>query len=546
MSIECRGVYAVPGSDGRLTVWSSTQVPFLVKGALCAATGWAEDRVRVRSPEVGGGFGPKAVVYVEELVVPYLADRLGRAVTWIEDRYENLVSAAQARDNVHRTRLTVDADGRILAWEDDYVVDLGANNLWMVGVVANTALHSLGAYRIPAIRISGTGVFSNKTPTSQYRGAGRPEATFALERSLDRAARRLGVGPAKLRELNILGRDDLPHAQQLPYRDGVPIVYDGADYAQVLQDALALVPESEVAALKAAAPAHVRVGFGVCTYVEATARGPAEPETARVRLGADGRFDVWVGTGPSGQAHATVFAQVAADTLGVELDRVSVHTGDTDGVPQGLGSFASRSAVIAGSAIRLACTDLIEQAAALAAPPVAWGEIAARAGAPLETTRTFAPRTVTWTMGAHVAVVGVDVGTGGVEVLRYGVAHEAGPSLNPRVVDGQVRGAVAQGIGGALLEHVDHDAAGQPLSATLADYLVPEPTGVPPIRLAHREVHSESNPLGIRGVGESGIIGGGAVIAGAIEDALAEFDVAVDRTPITAEYLLAALPEDAR
>jgi carbon-monoxide dehydrogenase large subunit len=540
MSIECRGVQAYPADDGRLAVWSSTQVPFIVRRALCAATGWDEAYVRVRSPEVGGGFGPKAVVYVEEIVVPYLAHALQRPVAWIEDRYENLTSAAQARDNVHHTRLTLDSDGHILAWEDDYRVDLGAYNLWMVGVVANTALHALGAYRIPAVRISGTGVFSNKTPTSQYRGAGRPEATFALERSLDAAARRLSIGGSKLRDINILGPDDLPYAQGMPYRDGVPIVYDGQNYRRVLHEALALVGDEEVAELKRSAGPDTRIGFGACTYVEATARGPFEPETARIVLEPGGGFEVSVGTGPSGQAHDTVFAQVAADTLGVGPQDVRVRTGDTDGVGQGLGSFASRSAVIAGSAVRLAAEDLVAQAGSRD-----WAEVAAsRHGLPpLEATRSFAPETVTWTMGAHAAVVAVDTGTGAVEVLRYAVAHEAGPALNPRIVDGQVRGGVAQGIGGALLEHVDHAPDGQPLSATLADYRIPETTDIPAVRLGHIEVPSTRNPLGIRGVGESGVIAGSAVLASAVDDALAEHDVHVTRTPMTADYVLSLIPE---
>jgi aerobic carbon-monoxide dehydrogenase large subunit len=560
LSLECRGVLAYP-EDGRLSVWSSTQVPFILRQLLCAATGWDASEVRVRTPEVGGGFGPKASVYAEEVVVPWLARELDRAVVWIEDRYENLTTATQARDNLHRTRLTVDRGGRIVAWEDDYLVDIGVHNFWMVGVVANTAMHLLGAYRIPAVRIRGRGVFSNKTPTAQYRGAGRPEAAFALERSIDAAAARLGTTPAKLRQLNILGPDDLPYAQGVPYRDGVDVVYDGVDYGRVLTAAMDLVPEREVAELTRAAAPHERVGFGVGVYMEATARGPAEPETARVRLGDDGTLHVATGTGPSGQAHRTVFAQIAADAAAVDLARVSVVTGDTDLVPQGLGSFASRGAVVAGSAVR----NATEQAVAagcralrdllgteVAAAPggfvsaegrhVSWAELAAllrEAGrSTVDETHTFAPPTVTWTMGVHATAVVVDVETGAVEVVRYGVAHETGPALNPRVVDGQLRGGVAQGIGGALLERVAHDAAGQPQSVTLADYLVPESTDVPPIRLTHLDAPSRLNPLGVKGVGESGIIASGAAIAAAVDDALEEFGVHVARTPMTGDYLL--------
>lgn len=557
LSMEGRGVLAYP-EDGRIQVWSSSQVPFIVRQLLCAATGWDTERVRVRTPEVGGGFGPKASVYAEEIVVPWLADRLGEAVQWVEDRYENLTTASQARDNLHRTRLVLDRGGHIVSWEDDYLVDLGVHNFWMVGVVGNTAMHLMGAYRIPNMRVTGRGVFSNKTPTSQYRGAGRPEACFALERSLDRAAGELGIHPAKLRAVNILGAAELPYPQGIPYRDGVEITYDGEDYARVLATALELIPESTVAELRGRAAPQERVGFGVGVYMEATARGPAEPETARARLLADGSVEIATGTGPSGQAHKTVFAQVAADVLPVGYDRVRVITGDTDTVSQGLGSFASRSAVVAGSAVRIAAQELgalvgetvrrrTGEAAVLGDEGIrvgdggrllSWAEVAALAGEELAVTHSFAPPTVTWTMGVHTVVVSVDVETGQVRVLRYGVAHETGPSLNPRVVDGQIRGGVAQGIGGALLEHIDHDSSGQPLSATLADYLVPEATDVPFIALAHQEVPSQLNPLGIRGVGESGIIASGAAIAGAVDDALAEFGVHVDRTPMTPEYLL--------
>lgn len=565
LSIECRGVFATP-EDGRMSVWSSTQVPFILHQLLCAATGWDPADVRVRAPEVGGGFGPKASVYAEEVVVPWLARELGRPVVWLEDRYENLTSATQARDNLHRSRLTVDRGGRIVCWEDDFLVDLGVHNFWMVGVVANTVMHLLGAYRIPSARIRGRGVFSNKTPSAQYRGAGRPEASFALERSLDLAAARLGITPQKIRQVNVLGEDDLPYPQGVPYRDGVAIVYDGHDYSRVLDAGISLISEEELARLKSAAAPHERVGFGVGLYVEATARGPAEPETARVRLNLDGTLAVATGTGPSGQAHRTVFAQVAAEAAGVELDQIVVVVADTDAVPQGLGSFASRSAVVAGSAVlvaveqavaagREALAELLDADQVEAAPGgflmvdtgrrVGWAELArilAAAGRPLiDETTTFAPPTVTWTMGAHAAAVVVDTETGAVTVTRYGVAHETGPSLNPRIVDGQLRGGVAQGIGGALLERVDHDASAQPLSATLADYLVPEATDVPEIRLAHLDVPSRLNPLGIRGVGESGVIASGSAIAAAVDDALAEYGVHVARHPMTSDYLLSMI-----
>jgi aerobic carbon-monoxide dehydrogenase large subunit len=571
VSIECRGALARPGQDGRLEVWSSTQAPFVVRQAICAATGWDATDVRVRSPDVGGGFGPKVAPAGEDVVVAYLARRLGRAVAWIEDRYENLIAAPQARDQEHHTKLTVALDGRIVSWEDDFLVDVGISNPWMVGVVANTALHLLGPYRIPHARITGTAAFTNKAPTSQYRGAGRPEAAFALERSLDDAARRLGISEWKIREQNILGPEDLPYPQDVPYRDGVDIVYDGRDYRRVLDAARDLIPEAEIAELKADS-GQDRTGVGVAAYIEATARGPQEPETARITLEPDGCLLVRTGTGPSGQSHETVFAQVAADAAKRAMPDIHVITGDTGEVPQGLGSFASRSAVIAGSAVHDATSQLVELAGSAVARAlgishashreggfhapgrglVTWQELATwfGPGGPLagqarpEAVATFAPATVTWTMGVHVAVVRVDPATGSARVVRYGVAHEAGPPLNPRVVDGQVKGGAAQGIGGALLEEVRYDDAGQPLSATLADYLIPTSTDIPVIRLAHTEVPSELNPLGIRGVGESGTIGGYAAVAAAVDDALGMSASRVQRVPMDAAYLASLIPDD--
>lgn len=563
--IECRGVLAEP-VDGGVEVWTSSQVPYLVRRAICGATGWGEDQVRVRAPDVGGGFGPKANVYGEEVVVPVVARRLGRPVQWIEDRYEHLISAAQSRDQVHRTRLVVDQEGRIVDFEDDFTVDLGAHNLWMTGVVANTAIHLLGAYRIPNCRIRGRGVYTNKTPTSQYRGAGRPEATFALERSLDAAARALGISRLKLREVNILRADDLPHPQGIPYRDGVDIVYDGRDYGAVLQACQDLVPEEEVAALRQAeAAAGRRVGVGVATFVEATGRGPYE--IARAMLRRDGRVVVAVATASAGMAHETTLAQVAADAAGCRFEDVEVAMADTANVPDGFGSFASRTAVVAGGAVHQAGRALAARGRSAVATwrevsedevavtgegfrvdgeLVSWAALAdhlapaaqtdnggtERAEAVIEVEERFVPESVTWTMGAHLAVVSVDPTTGLIKVLRYAAADEGGLPINPKVVEGQVRGGIAQGIGGALMEEFRYDGGGQPTSTTFAEYLLPGTGEVPALELAHIDVASELNPIGAKGVGESGTIPGCAVLAAAVEDALDDLGVEVAATPI--------------
>ena len=558
--LEGRGVLAEPGEHG-IEIWTSTQIPYLVKRAICASTGWSDDHVRVRTPDVGGGFGPKANVYGEEILIPVIAERLDASVVWVEDRYEHLISASQARDQTHRTRLVVDADGRIVSFEDDFDVDIGAHNLWMVGTVANTAIHALGAYRIPSCRIAGTAVFTNKTPTAQYRGAGRPEATFALERTLDAAADALGIDRAKFREINVLAAGDLPYSRGIPYRDGVDIVYDGRDYAAVLAACQRLVPDDQIGALREAQERASRyVGVGIATFVEATGRGPSE--TARIELLPDGNLEVAVGTASAGMAHETTLAQVAASVTRRPMDAIAVRSGDTDGVPESVGTFASRTAVVAGSAVREAATALVRAARESIAElrglslegvthaddafelvdgtQVGWGELAcsfAKGGGLahrpcLAATGRFAPETVTWTMGAHLAVVSVEPATGVIRVLRYAAADEGGVAINPRVVEGQVKGGIAQGIGGALLEEFRYDDTGQPTSTTLADYLLPAMGEVPRLDVAHVEVPSERNPLGARGVGESGAIPGSAAIAAAVEDALRSYGVQVTATPI--------------
>jgi carbon-monoxide dehydrogenase large subunit len=551
MPLECRGVLARydPRHDS-VEVWTSTQIPHRVRDTICSATGWSRNRVRVVVPDVGGGFGVKANVYGEEVVVTVLAQRLDRDVVWVEDRMEHLVSAAQSRDQVHHTRLSVADDGAILAWEDEYVVNVGAGSLWTAGIITATALHLQGPYRIPNLLFQGRAAFTNKALVAQYRGAGRPEACFALERSLDHAARQLGLSPLEIRRRNLLTADDLPYDIPLPYRDGVPMRYDGADYRACFEACVDLLPQSEVERVRREHP-ELRVGYGVAAYCEATGRGPHE--SARLELLEDGRFRLATGAASAGQGHETTFAQVVADSLQVTPDQVLVVQGDTGAVPHGVGTFASRSAILAGSASRGAALQLIDRAREAAATmlsttgdkvefadgsftvdgtdvSVSWAELAAEfspAGAltdeALPRVTTYfspTPATVTWTMGAHAAIVGVDPDTGFCSVLRYAVAHEGGQEINPDVVRGQILGGVAQGIGGALLEEVHYSEEGQPLSVTLAEYLLPSTCDVPPVSIVHLYVPSASNPLDIRGIGESGVIPVAAAVASAIDDAL--------------------------
>lgn len=572
MPMECRGVLAATGPDGRVDLVTSTQIPHRVRDAICLATGLPADRVRVRAVDVGGGFGGKANVYGEEAVLLALASRLGRPIAWIEDRAEHLIGAAHGRDQWHDCRLAVDAHGHILALDDDFVIDVGAGSLWTAGIIANTAIHLLGPYRIPAARISGRASFTTKTIVAQYRGAGRPEACFALERCLDAAAAALGLPPAEIRRRNLLTPHDLPYPRPIPYRDGVPIHFDGADYRAVLDAALEITSERDKAEMARRHP-DLAIGHGVADYIEATGRGPFE--TASVRMVGDGRFAVAAGSASSGQAHETVWAQIAAETLGVHPSLIDVRTGDTDAVPDGIGTFASRSAVVAGSAIHVAATDVVEQARDLAAKDLGcsadeitfsagefvtedgsgrrdWQDLAealsdsgSLSGAPLPSAlHRYHPATVTWTMGTHSVLVGVDRETGLCRVLRYAVAHEGGLEINPAVVLGQIQGGVAQGLGGALLEDLVYSDTGQPEVTTLADYPLIGPVEMPEVTVTHLWAPTESNPLGVRGAGESGTIAVYAAIAGAVDDALGTLADGIDATPITPQHVAALAGRD--
>lgn len=570
--LECRGVIAdFDVRRQRVEITTSTQVPHMVRNAICAVTGWSQADVVVSVPDVGGGFGTKANVYAEEILLARLARETRRRLIWVEDRQEHLVASAQGRDQIHHTRLAVDEQGRILAWADDFVVDIGAGSLWVAGIVANTAIHLLGPYRVPAAEISGRAALTNKTLVAQYRGAGRPEATFALERSLDAAARELGLSGVEIRRRNLLTSDDLPYPRPIPYRDGVPIEYDGGDYRACLESVLEALPRDEIARCAAEHPQY-RIGYGLSSYLEATGRGPHE--TARIRLSPDGRFEVTAGAASAGQGHETVFAQVAAEALAVPMEQVIYTPGDTEWLPEGVGTFASRSAVLAGSAVHRAARELVGSAIDRVArligaypddvqyrdgcfsvggrPALDWADLvrAAGVGGALETggmldvSAVHRVSTVTWTMGVHAAIVGVHRRTGIVKVLRYAVSHEGGREINPQIVEGQIIGGVAQGIGGTLFERWAYSEAGQPQSTTFAAYHLPLTTDVPRVRVRHLHVDTPANPLGVRGVGESGTIAVYAAVASAVDDAL-DGRVHIDTTPIATGDLCRVLARTA-
>jgi carbon-monoxide dehydrogenase large subunit len=577
MPIECRGVVAAwDRRDQSLTTWNSTQVSHFVQQGLTVALELPPHKIRVIAPDLGGGFGTKASGYAEDALIPIAAMVLGRPVKWIEDRREHMMGASHARHQIHAISLAAWRDGTILALRDHIRLDLGAYNVWGVVLPYNTVAHLIGPHRIRHMRVEVEAVVTNKTPNAPYRGAGRPEAVFAVDRAVDCLARALGMDPAEIRRRNYIRADELPYDFGMPYRDGNPLVYDTGDFPATLEAALEAAGYAEFRREQERLRARgVYRGIGLSGYVEGTAIGPFEGVSVKIDLA--GRAVVATGAVSSGQGHETSFAQVAADALGIPIDWVTVIGGDTAAVPFGVGTFASRSAVTAGSSIVDACRQvkdkLVNAAAALLEASAADIEIEdgqafvrGVPGSAVSLARvvqasipTFASPgvatpdfeasayhhvpTVTYASAVHVAKVEVDVGTGHVRLIGYLVAHDCGKVINPIIVEGQVHGGVAQGVGGALYEEMVYDEQGQLLTGSFMDYLVPTAMELPPIETVHLEYPSPRNPLGIKGLGEGGAISPPAAIANAIEDALQPFNVKITETPVSPARLLALIQE---
>jgi carbon-monoxide dehydrogenase large subunit len=578
MPMECRGVVsAYEPRTGAATIWSSTQVVHWVRREAAGLLGVPEARVRCVALDVGGGFGGKGHVYPEDLLITFLARRLGRPVRWIEGRSEHLMSATHSRDQLHDLEIGFDGDGRILALRDDYIVDCGAWNPIGSGVAYNTAVHLTGPYRIENFVASGRIVVTNKVPNAPYRGAGRPEAAFAMERTIDLVAQTLGLEPAELRRRNMIRADEMPYRVGMPYRDGEPIVYDSGDYPGALEKALAAV--GGVAAFRARQSDARRggryLGLGIGYYIEGTGVGPFE--SAFVRIDPSGKIYVSGGAAPQGQGMETIFAQVAADLWKVSPDDVVVSLADTGSIAIGFGTMASRSTVTLSAAMHQASEKLRDKVFAIAANllecapadlelrdggvgvvgvPGATVTLAriARAAMPgwnnerppgieagLEETSYWQPPTVTWSYAVHVAIVEVDGETGRVRIDDYAVAHDCGNVVNPMLVEGQIMGGAAQGLGGILGEAIAYDASGQLLSGSLMDYALPTAGDIPAMRIVHLHSPSPLNPLGVKGVGEGGAVAPPAAVANAVCDALASFAVEVNVTPLKPEELVRSM-----
>ncbi len=579
-AIENRAVVAQwdPRAE-ELTVWDTTQAPIPIRNGLAGLLGLLESQVRVVAPFVGGGFGPKIMMfYPEELLVPWAAMRLGRPVKWSEDRQENFYATTQERGQIHDAEIALARDGRILGVRDRFLHDAGAYDPYGLTVPINSQCTLLGPYDIANYDSEFTAVFTNKTIVTPVRGAGRQHGVFVIERLLDCAARQLGLDRVEIRRRNLLRPEQFPHNHEILFQDSAPLVYDSGNYEPALDEALRIVDyerfvREEQPRLRAAGR---HVGIGVVCYVEGTGIGPYEG--ARVTVEPSGRVRVATGVGTQGQGHFTVFAQIVADVLGVDVEQVHVITGDTREFHWGTGTFASRGAVVAGSACHAAAVAVREKILDLAshlleapkhdleladgsvgvrgAPDsaVGLGEIARRAnplrGAVrpgtepgLEATAYFGPERGSTANGVHAAIVEVDPETALVEVTRYVVVHDSGRVLNPLLVDGQIHGGVAHGIGNAFYEQLVYDENGQLLNASFMDYLLPTATDVPPVETAHRETPSPLNPLGVKGVGEAGAIPTGAAFAQAVEDALAGSGLEITEIPLSPNRLFELIAE---
>ena len=572
-AMETRGVLAqyFPGEQ-QLNVWSSTQVPHLLRTTLAAMLSVPENRFRVIAPEVGGGFGSKLNVYAEEALLPWIAMQLGRPVKWIESRRENMMATIHGRGQTGTVEVAVKNDGTLLGLRYNVIYDLGAYlQLLTPAIPTLTGLMLSGCYKIPAIQLNCTQVYTNKMATDAYRGAGRPEATYLIERVMDRIATELGIDPTELR------RKNFPAPEEFPFATATGLVYDSGEYAKALDKALEIVDYKNLREEQAKARAEGRLfGIGVSTYVEICAIGPSMMlpcggwDSATVRVEPSGKVTVLTGVSPHGQGEETAFAQIVGDLLGIDMNDVLVVHGDTDRVQYGIGTFGSRGLAIGGTAVMVATERIVAKAKKLAAHILQTDEESLTfengkfVGAPNDKTMTFQevalaahiahnippdfepglvasyffePKNCTFPFGAHVCVAEVDKETGDVKILRYLAVDDCGRQINPLLVAGQVHGGIAQGMAQALYEEAVYDESGQLITGEFMDYAFPKAYQLPSFELDHTVTPTPVNPLGAKGVGEAGTIGSTPAVANAVIDALAPLGVQHVDLPLRPEKL---------
>ncbi|MBI3159115.1 MAG: xanthine dehydrogenase family protein molybdopterin-binding subunit [Chloroflexi bacterium] len=568
-AMENRGVVAQwDARFQKLTIWDTTQAPVVIRNGMAAMLGLSESQVRVIAPFIGGGFGPKIMMfYPEEMLIPWLAMKLNRPVKWIEDRSENFYTTTQERGQWHESEIALSKEGKILGVRDVFWHDSGAYDPYGLTVPINTQCTLLGMYDVPNYATEFKAVFTNKPIVTPYRGAGRQHGVFVMERLLDAAAKELGLDKTEIRRRNFLTPDQFPHNHKIIYQDFTELTYDSGDYEPILAKAKEMIGYDEFyKTLKPQAEKEGKLlGLGLVCYVEGTGIGPYEG--ARVQIQANGRVSVATGVGTQGQGHFTSFAQVVADQVGIPPDEIDVITGDTDQFHWGVGTFASRGAVVAGNAIHAASKRVRQRILDLASeefnvPPeeleigngrvcvigdpqktMLLGDLANKAnplrGAVkpgsepgLEATDYFGPPMGATAAGAHAMILEIDPDTMMIEVKRYVVVHDCGKVINPLILDGQVHGGVAQGLGNAFYEELVFDEQGQLLNGSFMDYLLPTALDVPRIEVGHHETPSPLNEMGVKGAGEAGAIPAAPLFVQAVEDALRAGGIELEITQI--------------
>jgi aerobic carbon-monoxide dehydrogenase large subunit len=576
-SLEGRGCVAEyhAAADG-ITLWASTQKAHDLQQNLCAFLRIDENRLRVIAPDIGGGFGPKLCIYPEDVAVAAAAKLLKRSLKWAEDRREHFIAAVQERDQYWTLELALDGQARILGVRGRLIHDQGAYALQDVNLPYNSASAITGPYRVPALAMEVVVAHTNKVPVSSVRGAGYPQAAFAMERLMDRAARELGLDRADIRRRNLIGPEQMPYESPLKARSGAPILYDSGDYPATQAEILDRAGWQDFPRRqREARTAGRHIGIGLAHGLKGTGRGPFE--MALVKVSGTGRVSVLTGASAMGQGLATALAQICAAELGLHPGQISVVAGDSSVVPAGLGGFASRQTVTAGNSVMLAARAVAAKAKNLAgmlmqaapgdleaadgavrmkaAPEraIALGELArVLRGGPgyafppgfepgLEASAAFRVDQLAYANACHVVEVEVDIETGAVRILRYLALHDHGVQVNPMIVDGQTRGGIAHGIGNALYEWMGYDESGQPTTTNFADYLLPTASEIPSIVSFYRSSPSPLNPLGVKGAGEAGVIPAAAAVISAVENALEPFGIRITQVPLLPHRLAAAI-----
>ena len=576
-SIECRGcVASFDCAADEVTLWSSTQMPHSFRTTFTDMTGHDENQLRVITPDVGGGFGPKLVVYQEDIVLTLVTRMINRPIKWVEDRREHFVATTQERDQYWEAEIAVDSEGKILGIKSDVIHDHGAFTARGVNLPYNAAETIPLPYEVPAFSTHVRLALTNKVPVTPVRGAGHPQGVFVMERLMDRVASELGIERDEVRRRNLIPGDKMPYEKPLKTRGGMPVLLDSGDYPVCQQSALDKADWSGFRERQEKALSEGRyIGIGLANYVKGTGRGPFESVT--VRIGPSGKIHVYTGGTAIGQGTRTMMAQIVGEKFGGDMENITVTAGDTGTISLGIGTSNSRLAVVAGSSAHVAAEKVREKALKVAAHmleaseedleiengaihvrgvpelEVTLGQVAhAVAGTPgyalpggiepgMEATEHVVLDNLAFACGTAVVEVEVDIETGGVEVVKYVISHDSGTIINPMIVDGQVQGGTAHGIGNTLFEWMGYDADANPVTTNFAEYLLVSATEIPDIEIIHHESPSPLNPLGVKGVGECGVVPAPSAIISAVENALKPFEIHLTRAPLMPSDIIQAI-----